>query len=286
VRAEASVAPATEYRLTLCFLAVTDALWMPLWRNLVKTPTWYCEIDGDSVGEPQNLVDLPVQRDGFTRFVFFSDTHSKHELIGTLRRQQESYTSPDSLCFSADIPDGDVLCHTGDVFLRGSKGRCCCRDVRAVSSFFKRQPHATKILVGGNHDRALEALGTPGVEEHFGPNMRYLQHSGTACEGFSVYGTPFSRPSGSGNRAFQSDAAPLDTCSPGVHVLLSHSKLTDVDLRRLRPRVHAYGHFHEGYGMKVKRLDGHTVLCINASICDDKYRAIRRPIVVDIRLAK
>jgi hypothetical protein len=62
--------------------AVTDSLWMPLWKALVKTPTWYCEVDGDSVGVPQNVVDLPIRRDGFTRFVFFSDTHSKHELIG------------------------------------------------------------------------------------------------------------------------------------------------------------------------------------------------------------
>lgn len=172
----------------------------------------------------------------------------------------------------------------GDVFLRGSKGRCCCRDLRNTARFFKNQPHRTKILVGGNHDRALEALGTPGVEEHFGPGVRYLLHSGTACEGLSVFGTPFSQPSGSANRAFQGDAAPLDACPQGVHVLLSHSKLTEAELSLLRPRIHAYGHFHQGYGMKVKRIGGHTVLCLNASICDAKYRAVRRPIVVDIRV--
>ena len=47
------------------------------------------------------------------------------------------------------------------------------------------------------------------------------------------------------------------------------------DIARIRPRLSVFGHIHEGYGVW-----GH---CVNAAICDQRYRLANPPIVVDLR---
>lgn len=49
-------------------------------------------------------------------------------------------------------------------------------------------------------------------------------------------------------------------------------------ITRARPRVHAFGHIHEGYG--VEESDG--VLFVNAAICTREYKPTNKPIVVDV----
>ena len=46
----------------------------------------------------------------------------------------------------------------------------------------------------------------------------------------------------------------------------------------LAPRVHVFGHIHEGYG-QVRERD---TLYVNASCCDRRYRPVNAPIVVDL----
>jgi len=59
-----------------------------------------------------------------------------------------------------------------------------------------------------------------------------------------------------------------------------HLGCEELNIRRavVKPRVHIFGHIHDGYGVAFA---GSRVL-VNASICDEDYRAINRPIVVDI----
>jgi Icc-related predicted phosphoesterase len=49
-------------------------------------------------------------------------------------------------------------------------------------------------------------------------------------------------------------------------------------LERVRPRLHVFGHIHEGYGQE--RRDG--TLFVNAANCDRGYRPVNAPIVVDL----
>jgi predicted phosphodiesterase len=56
-----------------------------------------------------------------------------------------------------------------------------------------------------------------------------------------------------------------------------HNLLEEIQLR-VRPRLHVYGHIHEGYGTS---FDGHT-LYVNASNLDIGYEAINPCLVIDL----
>jgi hypothetical protein len=68
----------------------------------------------------------------------------------------------------------------------------------------------------------------------------------------------------------------LDETEEGVNVgckILLHEIQT-----RVKPRFHAIGHIHEGYGTRVVN----ETTFINASSCDRRYRAVNPPIVLEI----
>ena len=51
----------------------------------------------------------------------------------------------------------------------------------------------------------------------------------------------------------------------------------------MKPKVHAFGHIHEGYGTKEHYWeDGCRTLFINASTCNLGYQGIHKPWVVDV----
>jgi Icc-related predicted phosphoesterase len=49
-------------------------------------------------------------------------------------------------------------------------------------------------------------------------------------------------------------------------------------VRRVGPRLHVFGHIHEGYG----REEHDGTLFVNASTCDEHYRPLNPPVVVDL----
>jgi Icc-related predicted phosphoesterase len=57
--------------------------------------------------------------------------------------------------------------------------------------------------------------------------------------------------------------------------------LREIQLR-VRPRLHVFGHIHEGHGVTT---DGVTVYA-NAATCDEKYRAVQPPLVFDLPLKR
>uniref|UniRef100_A0A8C4Q394 Metallophosphoesterase domain containing 1 n=1 Tax=Eptatretus burgeri TaxID=7764 RepID=A0A8C4Q394_EPTBU len=48
--------------------------------------------------------------------------------------------------------------------------------------------------------------------------------------------------------------------------------------KRVRPKLHVFGHIHEGYGIMT---DSYTTY-INASICTVSYQPINLPIIMDL----
>jgi len=49
-------------------------------------------------------------------------------------------------------------------------------------------------------------------------------------------------------------------------------------VKRIRPRLHVFGHIHSHPGM----IEGEGTIFVNAVTCDDKYEATRPPIVVEL----
>lgn len=205
------------------------------------------------------------------RIVFVSDTHGMHrEVI---------------------VPDGDVFVHCGD-FTKNSQDMLV--DFRR---WLDELPHAHKIVVAGNHDVAFEQ--SPGLAiPRLGESVTYLQDTGFLVAGVLFWGSPwqpafndwaFNLPRGAAL------ARKWNLIPDGTDVLITHGPpMTVLDetpgqghlgcadlwkrVQQLTPRVHAFGHIHEGSGAESR--DGTRF--VNASICDGSYRPINPARVVDI----
>jgi len=205
------------------------------------------------------------------RVVCLSDTHGLHEQV--------------------EIPDGDLLVHAGDLTRHGA-----LEEIEAFDRFLGSLPHPRKIVVAGNHDFAFEheaararALVTQAT---------YLEDEEAEVSGLRVWGSPwqpwfydwaFNLERGAPIRA------KWDLIPEGIDVLVTHgpplghgdrtsrgeavgcADLLDA-VRRLGPRLHVFGHIHEGYG---RTREGDTI-CVNASTCDVAYRPVNPPVVIDL----
>jgi predicted phosphohydrolase len=208
------------------------------------------------------------------RLVFISDTHTHRNI---------------------SLPNGDVLVHAGDATSSGTM-----HEVIQFLEWFSAQPHAHKIFIAGNHDWLFERepnLAAMLLSEH--PDLVYLQDSGVEIEGTRFWGSPW-------QPAFYDWAFNLprkgvrlreawNKIPMGTDVLITHGPpygaldqvgggehlgCEELKIRRaaVKPRVHVFGHIHDSYGVAYA---GSRVL-VNASICDEEYRPLHRPIVVDI----
>jgi Icc-related predicted phosphoesterase len=218
--------------------------------------------------------------EGKLRLVFVSDTHGLHNRM------------------LHAVPDGDVLIHCGDVSGHGSAG-----EISRFVAWLCEQPHPHKLFVAGNHDAALvarppllmEIINSAWVRNDRG--VRYLEDESTEIGGVKFYGSPwtpefmnwyFMLPRAGVEIAAKWAAIPNDT-----QVLITHGPpygILDRSLYNNEPagcealrarvrelpglRLHVFGHIHEGYGQ-----DG---ISVNAATCNEDYRPVNRPIVVDL----
>jgi predicted phosphodiesterase len=206
------------------------------------------------------------------RLVIISDTHGFHDIV---------------------VPEGDVLIHAGDGCKRGTLD-----EAREWAEFLHRQPHAHKIVIAGNHDRCFESTFEQAKPLFDG--LDFLHDSGCERAGVRFWGAPwqpwfldwaFNLPRG------PELAAKWRLIPDATDVLVTHGPpmgIRDrtfngepvgceelrIAVRRVRPRVHVFGHIHEGYG--TERID--DTLFINASICTLAYRPTNPAIVVDLPL--
>jgi len=251
---------------------------------------------------PNDALDpaqLPAQPPaGSVRFVFVSDTHSKHSTV--------------------DVPPGDVLVHCGDFSSTGTLA-----EVSEFCEWLAALPHARKIVIAGNHDLTLDAESYETTGPRFGhkaldasasralcnqaralidgvANCEYLLDAGTSVGGVSVWGSPwqpefcgwaFNLPRGEACRA------KWRLIPAGTDVVLTHGPplghgdlcqhggragcldLLEEIQTRVRPQYHVFGHIHEGFGATS---DGVTTY-VNASTCTLRYRPEHPPVVMDVR---
>jgi len=208
------------------------------------------------------------------RLVFISDTHTHRNI---------------------SLPQGDVLVHAGDATSSGTLA-----EVSQFLEWFSAQPHSRKIFIAGNHDWLFEREPNSAsmlLIEH--PDLVYLQDSGVEIEGIRFWGSPwqpafydwaFNLPRKGVRLREAWNKIPMDTDvlithGPPYGVLDQvgggeHLGCEELKIRRaaVKPRVHVFGHIHDSYGVAY---EGSRIM-VNASICDESYRPIHRPIVVDI----
>lgn len=205
------------------------------------------------------------------RLVVTSDTHNFHKLLHP--------------------PDGDVLIHAGDMTRSGT-----LEELAEVNDWLGECPHTHKLVVAGNHDFCFEKV--PEEAQAVLTNAHYLQDASVVIEGLKFYGSPwqpefhnwaFNLPRGQALRE-RWDSIPAD-----VDVLITHGPPLGfgdqtirgeqvgceellVAVQRLKPKVHAFGHIHEGYG--VTRNE--DTLFANAAFVDWEYDFGNDALVIDL----
>lgn len=218
------------------------------------------------------------------RIVCLSDTHGHHGAL--------------------DVPEGDVLVHAGDATLGGTAA-----EVEAFAEWFRALPHRHKLFVAGNHDRLFEDAPEE-AQSLLGDGIVYLQDAATTVGELRFWGSPWQpwfldyafnlrrgEPLRAKWRLIPADTDVLITHGPprGMRdrvespaarllgrMLGQGTRVGCRDLReavaRVRPRLHVFGHIHEGYGRET--ADG--TLCVNAANVDAGYRPVNPPVVVDL----
>jgi len=213
------------------------------------------------------------------RLVMLSDTHGLHTKM------------------KFPVPDGDVLLYAGDFTNVGA-----ISDVARFDQWLGSLDHKHKLVIAGNHERGWDKAG-----RSLGKNLsnaHYLEDSSINIDGMNFYGSPWTPTFGTG-WAFNADRGNHIRGKWGmipdaglVDVLITHGppmgildKVAPIygsqsvgceDLAKQVtisvPKIHVFGHIHNGYGQK--RI-GQT-LYVNAAICDEDYRPVNAPIVVEI----
>lgn len=171
------------------------------------------------------------------------------------------------------IPRGDIFVHAGDLTQGGT-----AKELQVALDWINSLPHAHKIVIAGNHDLILDAAKTPDDDDlrtslNWG-SIHYLQESTITLKlaggrSLVVHGNPWTRKQG--NWAFQYERGHdkfTATVPDDVDILITHSPPRfhlDIDgfgedyltaeLWRVKPRVHVFGHIHEGYGKDFLTYD-------------------------------
>ena len=158
------------------------------------------------------------------RIVHISDTHLQHN----------SYLP---------LPEGDILVHSGDFCKLGWKHAIVSPNfidhIRQINEFFAKQPHKHKIIVGGNHDSALDLGSRERTQERL-TNVIYLEDSGVELEGIKFHGSPWTAQRWTSNaRGFVKKWGKFehhwDSIAPDTDVLVTHMPPQGVmDLARIK----------------------------------------------------
>lgn len=196
------------------------------------------------------------------RILHLSDTHGLHG----------------QLC---DMPDADVLVHSGDFTLGGTE-----KEVTDFLEWFLDLPYRHKIFIAGNHDDCLYQAEIEGLDS----NCHYLLNSSVVIEGVRFHGVPLFMGdciSGLYETAIAripADTQVLVTHQPPFGILDSAGGVSYgspellVKVSKIVPCLHLFGHVHGACGILD---DGHTVF-VNSALASGNYTALSSPRVINI----
>ena len=166
------------------------------------------------------------------------------------------------------LEGGDLLIVAGDLAARD-----CIAGYDRFFDWLALQNYKLKIYIGGNHDGMIESgkYSTPSYCDAI-----YLCDSGIEIEGFKIWGSPWTPQFPMMNPHCMAFTRPYmqtlkdrwDLILDDTDILITHgppngmldkvkrdynASVGDMDLalavsKRIRPKLHVYGHIHEGYG--------------------------------------
>ena len=205
-----------------------------------------------------------------------------------------------SLCIVADthrkhralsIPECDILIHCGDFcsFEREDE-----KTLKDADAWFAEAPAKHVVCTGGNHDFLLQR-----GEFRFA-HATYLEDSGVEKAGLSIYGSPWC-PDLSGFAYYATEEQLIEKWKripAGVDILITHTPPLGIldlpssgagylgcphlraELRRIKPRLHVFGHVHASHGTHT---EGGTKY-VNAAIVGGRdYEVRHAPTMTTIR---
>lgn len=221
------------------------------------------------------------------KILLISDTHTYHGVL-------------------TDMPEADFLIHAGDITGHGSEN--WTRKFLKWFGELRLYPH--KIFIAGNHDWFFES--TPGLARRLvkeynnrykdNGEIIYLEDSGVERWGLKFWGSPVTRPfcDWAFNRPESKMAQHWAAIPTDTDVLITHGPpymimdyahtgskehcgspaLWEEVTKRIKPKIHVFGHIHEQYGVKVI---GKTTF-VNASILDSAYEYKNDPILLEVEV--
>ena len=206
------------------------------------------------------------------------------------------------------MPHGDVLVHCGDITAHGH-----LQEVEAFVAWLAAQPHRHKLFIAGNHDCALEvdpAAGRAIAARAADNGVTYLEDTGCCIDGMTFWGSPITPRHM--HWAFMRDPGPdiqrhWDLVPDDTDVLITHGPPWGVldtlyrqdsgaehtgcpsllaSLSRIQPRLHLFGHIHEGHGMlPADDSPGNDVTAFhNVATMNEFYCIANAPVIIELCL--
>lgn len=233
----------------------------------------------------KNDKTIPPIAPGMTRVVTISDTHNETKHL--------------------NLPWGHILVHAGDVMtesgLRHVKQNKKGEELEVTvkpngyelftkfATWLGSQPHPHKVLIAGNHDWVMQAMGTEEITKELEkysntPNsIAYLEHEEASVGPVKVFGSPFAYW-GSHNNAFMTRTSDYSSMSSNTHIMVSHYPAIlpkgegryreDIEIieamDRCKTLLHVGGHCHWAHGMYLTST--RKTPCVVASICDSHWQ--------------
>lgn len=212
------------------------------------------------------------------------------------------------------LEGGDLLIVAGD-WTTSDKPH----EVLEFGLWINNQKYKRKIVIAGNHDNMIQE--TPRIFEGL-PNfvLTYLCDSGTEFEGLKIWGSPWTKTFPGMNphcKAFTCDteeelAEKWALIPEDTDILITHGPpygIMDAVHRevfcggrggwvgsesllekvfRIRPKLHVFGHIHEGYGRynhtpregSSENLGITPVTFVNCSHVNERYKPVNKPVRV------
>lgn len=202
-----------------------------------------------------------------------------------------------------ELEDGDLLIVAGDLTYTNTTD-----ELRYFSDWMIHQKYKKKIFIGGNHDNLVQKYYKPSRIIDSGKEVTilpvYLCDSGTEFEGLKIWGSPWTKRFKGMNpkcMAFtcetEEELAEKWSLIPNdIDILITHSPPYDIldelteegkhagstalenVIKRIKPKLHVFGHIHEGYGTTT--LPSMPTKFVNASHVNERYQPVNKTIRV------
>lgn len=209
------------------------------------------------------------------KICIISDTHTKHKFVDLKNIK------------------ADVIIHCGD--MTGNGG------IQAIQEFMNwfsnLEQFKYKICIAGNHDWLFERANIR-AREVVPENVIYLEDEEIVIDNIKFYGTPVQKIfcNWAFNRHESKLAQHWAAIPDDTDVLITHSPPYGIGdyvegsgnqgspslymeiVKRIKPKIHCFGHIHEGYC--IKEFD--DIKFFNASNLDEYYQCVNDPIIVEI----